>query len=444
MAFKWLKSILPKGLYGRAALILIAPVVTIQLVVSVVFIQRHFEGVTRQLTTNVALELDYFLTRINSAENATAALRAVREMSGPLGYTLTPLPSAEVEEGNRWAFGDLTARNVVAELRARVPEIRLIDLETLDRMVILHVDTAVGPYRIMFERGRVSASNPHQLLVLMIATSFVITLISFIFFRNQVRPIRRLARAADAFGKGRRIHYHVSGATEVRQAGLAFIEMRDRIERQIEQRTLMLSGVSHDLRTPLTRLKLGLSLGDETEDTAAMIHDVDEMEEMLDEFLAFARGDSLEETAAIGAVELLRKVAASTKRVGAKVEIDETTLPEADITLYLRVNAMTRALDNLVTNALRYGSRARLGLKVSASEVQFVVEDNGPGIAPDQRENAKRPFVRLVAARNQNLGTGVGLGLAIATDIASSHGGALVLSDSAALGGLRAVLRLPR
>ena len=444
MAFKWLKSILPKGLYGRAALILIAPVVTIQLVVSVVFIQRHFEGVTRQLTTNVALELDYFLTRINSAENATNALRAVREMSGPLGYIVTPLDDSAMEVANLWAFGDLTAGNVVAELRARVPEIRVIDLQSLDRTVILHVDTALGPYRILFERSRVSASNPHQLLVLMIATSFIITLISFIFFRNQVRPIRRLAKAADAFGKGNRIDYHVSGATEVRQAGLAFIEMRNRIERQIEQRTLMLSGVSHDLRTPLTRLKLGLSLGEDSDDTRALIRDVDDMEEMLDEFLAFSRGDSLEtaQRSLVGA--LLTQVAENTKRLDQGVELITDSLPDPDLTLTIREAAMTRALENLVTNALRYGSRARLSMEVSPKEVAFVIEDDGPGIALSDRENAKRPFVRLVEARNQNLGTGVGLGLAIATDIASSHGGALDLEDSTDLGGLRAVLRLPR
>ncbi|MCA8870112.1 MAG: HAMP domain-containing protein [Rhodobacteraceae bacterium] len=439
MNFRWLKSILPKGLYGRAALIMIVPVITIQLVVSLVFIQRHFDGVTRQLTANVALELDYLLDRLNRANDPTGV---IRDVATPLGYLVSPV--AVMPTADALAFDDLTGANVIAVLHAQLSEMVRVDLKSLDRRVVLYATANGNPYRIEFDRSRVSASNPHQLLVLMIVTSLVMTLISFMFLRNQVRPIRRLAKAADAFGKGRRIAYHISGATEVRQAGHAFVRMRDRIERQIEQRTLMLSGVSHDLRTPLTRLKLGLSLAGRSDETEAMMQDVDEMQAMLEEFLAFARGDNLEETALSDPWSLAAQVAGNVGRTDGKVSLGDRPPSATPILVTMRPNAVRRALDNLVANALRYGKHCRLTVRCDTASVSFIVEDDGPGIPESQRENAIRPFVRLDTARNQNRGSGVGLGLAIASDVASSHGGALMLGESEDLGGLKATLRLPR
>ena len=335
MNFRWLKSILPKGLYGRAALIMIVPVITIQLVVSLVFIQRHFDGVTRQLTANVALALDYLLDRLNRANDPTGV---IRDVATPLGYLVSPV--AVMPTADALAFDDLTGANVIAVLHAQLSEMVRVDLKSLDRRVVLYATANGNPYRIEFDRSRVSASNPHQLLVLMIVTSLVMTLISFMFLRNQVRPIRRLAKAADAFGKGRRIAYHISGATEVRQAGHAFVRMRDRIERQIEQRTLMLSGVSHDLRTPLTRLKLGLSLAGRSDETEAMMQDVDEMQAMLEEFLAFARGDNLEETALSDPWSLAAQVAGNVGRTDGKVSLGDRPPSATPILVTMRPNAV--------------------------------------------------------------------------------------------------------
>jgi two-component system, OmpR family, osmolarity sensor histidine kinase EnvZ len=308
-------------------------------------------------------------------------------------------------------------------------------------MVVFGMETPKGPVRVEFERSRVVARNPHQLLVLMVVASLFLTLISFLFLKNQIRPIRQLAEAAQDFGRGRSTSYRPSGATEVRLAGSAFLDMRHRIERHIEQRTLMLSGVSHDLRTPLTRLKLGLSMLDEDPEVAAMKRDVDEMERMLDAFLDFARTNALDDPAVVDAAAFARDAVADAARGGGEAVLAGV---EGGGRVSLRPLAVRRALDNLIGNALRYGTRAEVSVSVMERAVRFTVEDDGPGIPAGQRELALRPFQRLDAARNQNRGSGVGLGLAIAADIARQHGGVLRLGESARLGGLRADLVIAR
>lgn len=444
MNFAWLKSILPKGLYGRAALILVLPVIAVQLAVSVVFIQRFFEDITRQMTGNMALEVALVRDQINSAASDVDMDQLLRDIGAPLAMKIDRVAAIDSIDQDLKSLTDLTGRLVTATLREQLGGVMQVDLKTESSSVILQIETEKGLMRVSFSRFRVSASNPHQLLVLMIVVSLFMTLISFIFLRNQVRPIRRLARAAEAFGKGRRIPYHVAGATEVRQAGQAFIDMRNRIDRQIEQRTLMLSGVSHDLRTPLTRLKLGLSMSEQDEEAKAMGRDVDDMEQMLEEFLAFARGDSTEATELVDPSELAEQVVRDSRRGGGDIELLVNGAPAKSIFIGIRPMAMRRALENLITNALRYGSICRLQLNYTDQDISFVIEDNGPGIPPEQREKAMRPFERLDVSRNQNRGTGVGLGLAIAMDIVSSHGGALKLSDSAKYGGLKVELRLPQ
>jgi two-component system, OmpR family, osmolarity sensor histidine kinase EnvZ len=444
MTFAWLKSILPKGLYGRAAMILLVPVITIQLVVSVTFIQRHFDGVTQQMSVNIVRDVSLILKQIDDANDTYAVAKVINELALPLGYAIVPTEAIDLNNTDSRAIDDLTGANVITTLRAGIPAIDWIDLKTNGRIVRLGLHSTKSQYSVTFDRSRVSASAPHQLLVMMIIISILMTLISFIFLRNQVRPIRRLARAAEAFGRGRNIPYRVSGATEVRAAGQAFLAMRDRIERHIEQRTLMLSGVSHDLRTPLTRLKLGLSLSEPSEETTDLIRDVDDMEVMLEEFLAFARGDSLEETVLTDPVQLAQQVIDEFGRdeVVPEFVLSQTDTPFAQVRL--RPNAVRRALQNLINNAARYGNLCRLSMDQTAGSIRFIVEDNGPGIPVAQRDLAIRPFIRLDSARNQDHGTGVGLGLSIVMDIASSHGGALELLDSEELGGLKVVLTLPR
>lgn len=439
MVSRWIKRVLPRGLYGRAALILIVPIVTIQLVVSIAFIQRHFEDVTRQMTTNVVQDVSLLLGRIEAAPDPGAVADEIAALAPPLGLSLRfPAP---VVTGDRRVFYDFSGRVVIASLRAAFPGITAINLEDL-RTVRISMATAKGPIEVELLRRRVSASNPHQLLVLMLLTSLLMTAIAFVFLRNQLRPIRRLAQAAEAFGKGRSLPYRPVGSTEVRAAGNAFLDMRARIERQIEQRTLLLSGVSHDLRTPLTRLKLGLSLLDETEETEAMRRDISEMEGLLESFLNFVREDALEEEARrVDPVPLVRAVVEDARRGGQPVALHSV---EGAGQVMLREGAVRRALGNLVGNAVRHGSRVEVSLSIGERAVRITVEDDGPGIPKEQREEAMRPFTRLDTARNQNRGVGVGLGLAITADIARSHGGTLRLGDSARLGGLKADLVLAR
>lgn len=440
MNFKWLKRYMPRSLYGRAALIFLVPIVTIQLVVSVVFVQRFYEDVTRQMTRNVVLELNYLLRQVEEApDNAAAAARIIAPLQEPLAMQVT-LPAVNPRQ-EQHSFGDLSGRAMIKTLRGGVKGIRAIDLLGNADVVHLWIETRFGDMEVEFDRLRVSARNPHQLLVLMLFTGILMTIIAFVFLRNQLRPIKRLARAAEAFGKGRVAPFSPSGATEVRAAGGAFLAMRARIERQIEQRTLMLSGVSHDLRTPLTRLKLGLSMMDENADIDALQQDVADMEGLLDGFLDFARGDAGEEPKNTDPVLLVRQALSNAHRAGKDVELAGIT-GEGEV--MLRPKAVLRALENLIGNAVRYGSKARVSVVLSERTLVISVEDDGPGIAAGDREEALKPFSRLVPARNQNEGSGVGLGLSIAMDIARAHGGSLRLGESASLGGLKVDLILAR
>ncbi len=432
--FGALKNIMPRGLYGRAALILIVPVVAIQVVVLVTFIQRHFEGVTRQLTSGVVGEIDLIQRRIDRAPGRISAEDSARDLSRILGFE-TDLGSPDAASRDERGFWDWSGREVIATLREDIPSIRAVQLLDEPRRVRITLTSTKGPVVIVMDRSRVSASNPHQLLVLMLSTSVLMTLIAFVFLRNQLRPIKRLATAASAFGRGQHLPYRPRGASEVRAAGAAFLDMRTRLERTIEQRTLMLSGVSHDLRTPLTRLRLGLAMLPEDPETAALLADVADMQRLVDEFLAFARGDATEEPAPTDPVDLVHKVADNAQRGGLAVSLGSCG-GAGEVTM--RPMAVTRALENLIGNAIRYGSRAVLSVASAERSVRFTVEDDGPGIPQDLREEALNPFTRLDKARDPNRGGGVGLGLSIAADIARAHGGQLRLGQSADLGGLRA------
>ncbi|MGI9390377.1 MAG: ATP-binding protein, partial [Boseongicola sp.] len=269
----------------------------------------------------------------------------------------------------------------------------------------------------------------------------IMTLIALLYLRGQIRPIRRLAAAATAFGKGRMLQYQPSGAAEVREAGKAFLQMRDRIERQIEQRTLMLSGVSHDLRTPLTRMRLALSLLEDPESGTQIAKDVEEMDRMLNAFLDFAKAEALDDPELTSPIKIAREAIEKATRSGSAVSAGQ--IDQAD-ELELRPMALSRALDNLIGNAIRYGTSARVSLNVDDSSIRFIIEDDGPGIAAKDRDAALKPFSRLDQSRNQDAGSGVGLGLAIANDIARQHGGHLNLGESASMGGLSAEISIPR
>jgi two-component system osmolarity sensor histidine kinase EnvZ len=432
MTFDWLKRYMPRGLYGRAALILILPVVTLQLVVSVVFIQRHFEGVTEQMSREIARQINATLDPDTADPDALAEA---------LNLDFLPLSDVGFPATNMRRWYDFSGIVVIQTLERYVEgieRIRLVD----DRTVYVWVETETTPMVLIeFDRSRASASNPHQLLVNMVVFGGLMTLIAFLYLRNQLRPITRLARAAEAFGRGRHVPYSPSGAVEVRAAGHAFLDMRARLERQIEQRTMMLSGVSHDLRTPLTRLRLGVSMLDD-EDREPLERDIEDMQKLIDAFLEFARGNAEGAKAEATLIpEFIRQIVEEHQRSGTPVSLIATK-GQGEATL--RQTSMRRAIDNLIGNAVRYGTICEVSVTLTPKSLRIRIEDDGPGIPVDQRDLALRPFVRLDPARNQNKGSGVGLGLAIAADVARVHGGVLRLGESERLGGLCADIVIAR
>lgn len=440
----WMKGVLPRGLYGRAALILFLPVVVVTLVVSVMFLQRHFEGVTRQMSSSMARELAFVAARIDQAGGRPAA---GQDIAAPLGVTIGA--PAGPGQGDRRLFYDFSGRVVIEVLREALGDIAAIDLASDDKRVIVTVDGAAGPYTLAFDRSRVSASNPHQLLVLMVFTSLLMTGIATVFLRNQLRPIRRLAEAAEEYGKGRMVSYRPSGASEVRSAGTAFLDMRNRLERQNEQRKLMMSGISHDLRTPLTRLRLGLSmmspdLPPEDEDLRAMEADIAEMNLMVDAFLDYARDEAQDSPPQPTSVaDFLDGIVSDAQRAGQRVAL-RSLEGDAGGRATFRPDMLRRALENLLGNAARHGTRAELDAALGPRSLRIGVEDDGPGIPDDSLDTAMRPFTRLDPARGRNSGGGAGLGLAIAADVARAHGGQLRLGRGQRLGGLRAEIVIPR
>lgn len=435
MKFRWLKPYMPRSLYGRATLILLLPVITMLLVVSVVFIQRHFEGVTKQMARSVSREVRLVLE--DKAMSASEV--SMSPVARTLEIDIQPVITDEMPVENLRRWYDFTGTIVIRELTLLLPDLHRIELPD-NKFVRLYFERENGAVMLIFDRRRVSAANPHQLFVNMAVFGVLMTVISYFYMRNQLRPITRLAGVAEAFGRGRHEDYRPAGAIEVRAAGNAFLDMRARIERQIEQRTLMLSGVSHDLRTPLTRLKLALSMLEE-DDVDLMNQDVADMEHMLDEFLAFARGVQESDPEPVDPIELVRQIVEDCQRSEINVVLYKV---EGKGKVALRANGIRRAVENLINNAVRYGNRAEVSVRLTDKSLRIRVEDDGPGIPADQRDEAIKPFARLEPARNQNKGTGVGLGLSIVNDIARAHGGVLRLGRSERLGGLKADIVIAR
>ncbi len=441
MTFQWVNRYLPRSLYGRAAVILLVPVISIQLVVSLAFIQRHYEGVARQMTENLMLELSVGLAHIEAADGPFDAADRISEFAAPLALATTLPAASPVEDAHR--LFDFSGRAVIDTLHNGLPGVVAVDLATdADNLLVL-INTDMGPLGLTVPRERVTASEPHQLLILMLVASGLMTIVAYFFLWNQLLPLRNMAEAAEAFGRGQNTKFKPEGATELRQAGAAFLEMRNRIERHIEQRTLMLSGVSHDIRTPLTRMRLGLSLLPEGPERDDLERDVADMEGMLDAFLSFARGEGTAPPEPADPEAMAKRVVEKARRGGTEVSLgDMPADPIGEISI--RRMAVERALDNLVSNGVRYGDRVTLSVAATQKAVRFRVEDNGPGIPPANRDEALRPFTRLDPSRNQDRGPGVGLGLSIAADIARQHGGTLRLGDSRRLGGLAVDLVIAR
>ncbi len=436
-ALRRLSSILPKGLYARSLIIIIAPMVILQSVIAYVFMERHWQLVTRRLssavTSEIAAIIDIYETYPQDRELANLA----RIASERLQLDVDILPETELPPPGPKPFFSILDEALTDELRRQIDRPTWTDTVGRSNFIEIRVKLENGIMRVLARRSQAYASNSHIFLVWMGASSVVLIGVAILFLRNQIRPILRLADAAESFGKGRDVEFRPRGAREVRKAGHAFLEMRRRIERARDQRTTMLNGVSHDLRTILTRFKLSLALLDQTPEVEDLKRDVDEMSRMLEGYLAFARGDAGEAAVTTDLRTLLEDLQVDAERQGHVTDLDIV----GDPMITVRPDAFRRLLFNLVNNAARHGDRIAITANHETRWLVVHVDDDGPGIPANKRDEVFKPFVRLDEARNQDEG-GSGLGLAIARDIARSHGGDISLGESP-MGGLRATVRLP-
>jgi two-component system osmolarity sensor histidine kinase EnvZ len=433
-----LKSMMPTGLYGRALLIIIAPMVVLQSVVAFVFMERHWNTVTRRLsaavTQDIAALIDIYASYPQDAERATIR----RIAADRLGLSVDFLPVSEMPPVGPKPFFSLLDQALSQEISLRIRRPFWIDTVGRSNLVEIRIRLDDTVMRVFALRSAAYASNSEIFLLWMVGTSLVLLAVAIAFLRNQIKPILRLADAAESFGKGREVPgFKPRGAREVRRAALAFMEMKRRVERTMEQRTTMLAGVSHDLRTILTRFKLELALLGSGPEIDAMKRDVDEMGRMLEAYLAFAKGDSGEQPAPTDMGIFLEELKADAERHGHKASAVFYGHPLVTV----RPAAFRRCLANLVSNAARFAPSVAITGHRDHRWLTVTVDDDGPGIPQDMREEVFRPFLRLDDARNQDEG-GTGLGLAIARDIARSHGGDITLGDSP-MGGLRATVRVP-
>jgi two-component system osmolarity sensor histidine kinase EnvZ len=434
----WLNSLMPKGLFARSLLIIVIPMVVLQSVIAFVFMERHWQTVTRRLSAAVTQDISA-LIELAALYNADPEYRQLRQIAQQhLNLTVDFLPGTELPPPGPKPFFSLLDQTLSSEMRKRVTRPFWVDAVGRSSLIEIRVQLDNTVMRVFATRNAAYASNSEIFLFWMVGTSLVLLTIAILFMRNQIRPILNLANAAESFGKGRDVpDFRVRGAREVRRASLAFLEMKRRIERQIDQRTTMLAGVSHDLRTILTRFKLELALMGDDPEIEAMKKDVDEMNRMLEGYLAFARGDSTEPAAPVDMAAFLDELRSDVERQGHATTVAFT----GDPIVVVRADAFKRCLQNLVMNAARFGDVIRITAHRDHRYLTVTVDDDGPGIPADKRDEVFKPFLRLDDARNQDQG-GSGLGLAIARDIARAHGGDITLSDSP-LGGLRASVRIP-
>lgn len=435
-------ELMPKGLYARALIIIIAPIVMLEGVIAFVFMERHWQTVSQRLAESTARDIAALTEMYDDEKQKTDHSRLIQLARDRLNLAMQVLPRADLPGPMPKPFFGLLDRTLATQISKHVNRPYWIDTIGQSSHVEVRVQHDDATLRFVATRNQTYASNSHIFLLWMVGSSIILLTVAILFLRNQIRPILRLAEAADEFGKGRPIpeDFKPRGAREVRQAAQAFLEMGERIKTHVEQRTTMLAGVSHDLRTVLTRFKLELALMGNGPDIQSLSSDVNEMQHMLEDYLAFARGDGGEEAKPTNVRELLEEVQEDSAVYGTPVEL-KLRKRRQDLIIPLKRNAFKRAVTNLVSNAVRYGDQIVIRAATEGEWLRIEVDDNGPGIPATERDKVFKPFYRIDAARNQDTGNS-GLGLAIARDIAKSHGGDIALGKSS-MGGLRAIIRVP-
>ncbi|MCE9508270.1 MAG: HAMP domain-containing protein [Alphaproteobacteria bacterium] len=436
------QKIFPHTLYGRSLMIIVVPILLLQMIVAYIFINRHLDSMSDKLVFALAGEIDMITEQVRQAGSQEDIGRIIRHASTGLGLRLNIDPPKEAGKPPRrpvnlmWYSAESKLQKA---LRERISESFTITPYPDGRRfeVSIRLDDGRTLQYICYNNRLISPTT-YIFILWLIGSSIVLMAIAVIFMRNQIRPIHRLAIAAEKLGKGQDVgSFKLGGAREVRQAATAFLDMRDRIRRQIEQRTAMLAGVSHDLRTPLTRMKLQLAMMKGSAENGNLRQDLDEMEKMLEGYLTFARGEGNEGTEMTDMKSMLERIVSNARRQGCDVQASFTDR----LMVRVRPMAVERALANVVSNACKYAKHVWVSAREQAEALEIFVDDDGPGIPQEQREEVFKPFYRLEKSRNPKTG-GVGLGLSIAQDIVHSHGGEIFLEESNR-GGLRVVIRLP-
>jgi two-component system, OmpR family, osmolarity sensor histidine kinase EnvZ len=434
---RWIKRVLPRTMFGRSLLIVVVPLVLLQAIVTWIFYDRHWAAVSWRLSAGVAGDIALLIEAIQHASTETDIARLLEKAAVVTNLHVSMTPGARLPRQLPLS-GTLLEDQLTQAMHGRLD--LLYRVATLSEPYTMEIDVQLskGVLTVDVPRDRLYSSTTYIFVMWMVGSSLVLLAVATIFLRNQVKSLRRLAAAADAFGKGRPVpFFKVEGAVEIRQAAIAFMKMRDRIQRQIRQRTQMLAGVSHDLRTPLTRMKLALELLGDDPAVLELKSDVAEMDRTVHGYLDFARGEGSEVPVETDISLLLEEIAAAMRREGTPLSI---AVP-AEYVMPVRPNALRRCVGNLLDNARRYGSHVCLTEVAVADGIDILVDDDGPGISPIDRDRAFRAFTRLDPSRNPSTG-GIGLGLTIARDVARSHGGEVTLETSPQ-GGLRARVHLP-
>jgi two-component system osmolarity sensor histidine kinase EnvZ len=435
---KMIKHFLPRTLLGRSILIVVVPLIMLQVVTTFIFFNRHWETISLLLSRSFSGNISMVIDTMNRFPEVEDREWIFMVSPGNLGLELSFEEGAILSEETAKKSDGLIEEMLEQGMDERVRRPFRIDNENFGDKVQVKIQLPEGVLNVLGKRKLLFSSTTYILILWMIGTSLILLAVAIIFMRNQVRPIRRLAAAADNFGKGRDVPYFKpEGAAEVRRAAAAFKLMQARIQRQISQRTEMLAGVSHDLGTVLTRMKLELAMLGDSSEAKALATDVAEMEHMIEGYLAFARGEGKENAEPVKVDRMLAEVADNARRNGAEIELEADT----GMTITLRPNAFRRCLGNLLGNAARHAQHIRLAAQRRDHQLEITVDDDGPGIPEDRREDVFKAFFRLDEARNLDSG-GVGLGLSISRDIIHAHGGEISLETSP-LGGLRVGVLLP-